>query len=144
MRSRYFVLALGMGLSIGLGGLVHSTPVFGLESTALHTPPPGYHQMGPCASDLGHAHQQVQQQGVTTPILFYSGSELTAVVYVLDEHDVTDGKSWSLLSELGGLPVASISFSYSQVNPFKNKQRGSYYIMWLRLERGPSTSAVPC
>jgi hypothetical protein len=136
MRSKRFFLVLGMGFSIGLAGLgvllVDSTPALSLESLALHAPPAGYQPVGPCIPHLGQPYQRTDQQP-DAPILFYRGNELTKLSYFLKERDIQNGRTLTLLNELGGLPIANMTFSFSRVspapkgNPLNKQLQGPHY-----------------
>jgi len=109
-----------------------------IESAVLHAPPADYQQLGSCA----YYHRMQKFDG---PILFYAGTTLTAVAYLISERAVLDGESVPLLSEFGGLPISDISFNFSQTNPFVNPPtQGRYYVLWMHIQGADSTARVPC
>lgn len=132
---RLFV-ALGIGLSIGVGAVawlvIDSQPALSLESPAVHAPPAGYQPVGPCIPHLGQPYQRTDQQP-DAPILFYRGNKLTKLSYFLKERDIQNGRTLMLLNELGGLPIANMTFSFSRVspapkgNPLNNQLQGPHY-----------------
>lgn len=144
MRSTRFVLLLGTGLFIGLAGLgaalIDAIPAFGLPSDALHSPPADYQPVGPCQASLGQLYQRKDQQP-TSPILIYQGSQLAKLFYIFEDQDIRNGRAWTLLNELGGLPIANVRFSYSQGgnaprgHPLTTRMRNPHYELWIYLER---------
>jgi len=145
-------VSLGIRLFLWLGAVagvvVGSPPAFGLESLALHAPPVGYQQMGPCISGLGRPYRQNNPQ-TDSPILFYTASGLTTVLYLLEEQQFRDGQSLTLLSELGGLPVTLVSFSYAEKSPFPrgtplSQLQGPFYQFWITIDPSSLGARAPC
>lgn len=152
------LIVLGVWLFIYFGGFGAAAgvvfgppPAFGFESPALHTPPDGYQQLGACISRLGRPYRQTNPPP-DSPIqlLFYTASGLTTVLYLLEEQPVRDGQSWTLLNDLGGLPVSYVLFHYSpgspfpKGNPLHGQFLGPYYQLWITIDLGPVGTLAPC
>ena len=143
-------VVLGIGLFIGLGGvawsLIDSPPAFGLEAPALHAPPPDYQPIGPCVPNRGVPYQHTERR-MEAPLLFYYRNELTMLVHLLEERAIPDGQTWTLLSDLGGISLAEIAFGGpSQRGGLHDllQLQGSYYQLWIYLERGRPGTSLPC
>jgi hypothetical protein len=150
------LVLLGVWLFMWFGGFgAASTALFGpplafgVESPALHTPPAGYQQVGACISGLGRPYRPSNPQS-SSPILFYTASGLTTVLYLLDEQPFRDGQSLTLLSELGGLPVTFVSFQHSEQSPFPKENplssqlQGPFYQLWITIDLGPLKTRAQC
>jgi hypothetical protein len=128
-----------------------SPSAFGIESPALHTPPDGYQQVGACISGLGLPYRQTNPSS-TSPaqFLFYSPTGLTTVLYLLDEQSFKDGQSFTLLNDLGGLPVTFVTMSHSDRSPFpkgnplNNQLQGPFYQLWVHINRDSSGGRTSC
>ncbi len=131
-------------MGIGLIGLLFldAPQIFGLEAAALHVPPSSYRPLGACAPGLGTPYQGGQQQG-EGPVLFYHGGELIKILVLLKEEDIKAGHTLTVLNEFGGIPITDMGFAFSQQNPI-TRQRGSYYEMWLTVDRGRRGALLPC
>ena len=118
--------------------------VLGQDSPALRSPPANYQKTGTCIPGVGRPHMHTRNQ-LSNPILFYGGSGLTRIVYLLKERDIQDGRAVTLLGDLGGLPVTTFSFAYTPKNPFGGTSaEGPFYLLSIHLQTGQSQGLDAC